>query len=513
MSDACFVGVWHRYVLRRAGTRVPGVTDAGITLVEILVAIILLSIALIGTAGEIAAYIKQQVVEKSQINANHLADSWFEYAESQADSNQNTVAATAPALGATDSDLAAISTASTSTAVVKGVTFQETMTPIICSPANLAKAPFSLANCTGNSNSEPNTIYSTITIKWKLGNTSHQLVQTRDLEDNELINPGDTTSPSANGLSNCTRAQVTNSSGVVTPVSVSTFTVVTNTGITTTTKRTGANTGRAYADGTTGFPTFDPNGAAMSSVTVTLKETGLVDTSQTGQSGFGPATCIPLYWTDTNGTHQVDMHTVASGAGACTFTATTYNTIPCTYTATVLSTAISETGLTATSAAGPWDANIPFCAYVLAPTAPATISCGPTTTTSSIAAVTTFDVNLGPALTCTTVLMDVSSINLALLGKIIDDTWGATNISCTSANLVPAAGDTVKVSALGTVIATLTYNTAPKTWTASIPTETKVTNSCTVLNCPVALTANTTRASDGASQTPTLAMNVTVLAV
>jgi Tfp pilus assembly protein PilV len=322
MSDACFVGVWHRYVLRRAGARDGSAADAGITLVEILVAIILLSVALIGTAGEIAAYIKQQVIEKSQISANHLADSWFEYAESVANNTAYTTAAP-EATGGSNGNLAPVSTTNTTTAVVNGVTYTEQMTPHICT-ANQVQTNAALSACTaGGAESAGETIYSTIHITWKLGDTAHQLTMTRNLADNSIYNPGDTHGSAANALAHCTRANQS-ATGVLS------FSVSNGPG----------PTAPLPIDLDSGnHPVLSGN-----LITVTLNTTGLVNTvdpAQIGTTNFGPADCVPLQWTDDTGTHQVDMHTTAS---ACTgsYTAAAYGGTSCSYTATVPTSAVTK---------------------------------------------------------------------------------------------------------------------------------------------------------------------------
>jgi prepilin-type N-terminal cleavage/methylation domain-containing protein len=63
MSDAYYVGVWHRYIQIRARGRDDRSDAAGYTLVELLAAIVLISITLLGVGGEIAVDVKQQAIE------------------------------------------------------------------------------------------------------------------------------------------------------------------------------------------------------------------------------------------------------------------------------------------------------------------------------------------------------------------------------------------------------------------------------------------------------------------
>ncbi len=475
MSDAYFVGVWRRFVLHRGrGRAVGNAADAGISLVEILVAIILLSVALIGTAGEIAAYIKQQVVERSQITANHLADSWFEYAESL----EHGATSESGDGGAVTTSITPISTTTTTTTKQSnGVTYVETMTPHICSPSQLDASNFTLSKCVGNTVSPVNTIYSTITIKWTLGGSSHQLTQTRNLADNTTFKPANTPSASDNGLSNCTRAgTVTSSLSITSPQTTTKHTV------------TPASIGPAYLNGA-GNPAEDGNGAAFSSVTLTLTEHGLVNTTDTTQTFFGAATCVPLLWTDSTGTHQVDMHTSDCEATG-TVTPANYTSATCTYTASVPASSITETGLTS-----PWDATVPFCAYVLAPTPPATSTCTTTTANSGVVAVAPLNVAASPVLTCTPYPgMTVSATGI--LG-VKDAVTAPVTEKCTALNL--ATTDTIQVSAVNTTVANLVWVPKNNDYEGPIPNRTVVTtpSTCALALCNVTLTFSTTRALDG----------------
>jgi hypothetical protein len=402
--------------------------DPGIGLVEVLVTIMLLSIALIGTAGEIAVYLKQQKIENSQTVANHLADSWFEYAESlqRATDTNTTPGNTASALNLPAEVTSTTPRVLSPSAVVNGVTYTQTVQARICTPAQLAVPNFALTSCNG-SVSKINTIYSTIKIAWEVGGQRHSLTVTRNLADDSTYLPPNTTDPGGNALSNCTRALAKDSTtGVVTNLVSSSLemTPVTQPNF------SGA-LGRVTVDGNTGHPAKGPNQSTLSGpVTVTLKETGLVNNEDKTKAGFGAPTCVPLFWTDSTGTHQIDLHTASSGTGACNdttgndlVTKDNFTSKSCWYTGTVPLSAITQSPSTLT-AANVWDAAIPFCAMLLGKLT----TCPATNNTTDNGVKTNLYVNLAPSLSCT---VNGGVAITRLLGK----TLLASQVNCSAANV------------------------------------------------------------------------------
>lgn len=331
MSDAYYVGLWHRYVQWRGHGRANGRTDAGLSLVEILVAIIVLSVGLLGLAGALVAELKSQKVESTQVAANHLADSWFAYVESQtrpaALPTEGTVGSSTAATTANASFTGITAQPSNPTPVVNGVTYTEVWTPLICPASAIDAANYTLSTSGCSSGGTPgpgDTVFGTFTITWSIASKGHQLSVTRDLADNTTYVPAATQGGASNPIANCTRSGT--ASGTLslggTPA------VPPTTG--------GKNNPTGYVDldsnnnpkwyttvsGSTQTQTLISSSTGGNWVTFDLSETGL-----TNGNGGSP-TCIPLTWIDSTsgggGFHQVDMH-LSSGSctpgGACSYTA------------------------------------------------------------------------------------------------------------------------------------------------------------------------------------------------
>jgi Tfp pilus assembly protein PilV len=297
--------------------------DAGITLVEMLVTIVLLTVALLGLLAELATDVKQQSVEKTQLAAVHVADGWLEAQQAAA---------------RTDATFVALSSgAGTSSVAVNGVTYHELKAFETCSATDQPPT-------TCNTPSDPTlaTTYATITVSWSIGNSSHDVSMTRSLADNATHQ----TTDQGNPLSSC-NASGTSVTGTLTLVPVS---------------------GPQSRVDLNNFnnPAVDTTGAPVTSVNATLNE-----------SGLSAATCVPLTWADDNGTHQVDMHTTGSGSASnCP------SSVPCIYTAS-----IPATDVTRAVGATTWDGTVVFTATLPGASAtqtlflnnPPTLSCSVTT--------------------------------------------------------------------------------------------------------------------------------------
>jgi Tfp pilus assembly protein PilV len=412
MPDAYYVGAWHRYIQVRARGRSGQAFDAGISLVELLIAIVILATGLIGTAAEVAAYVKHQVVERSQQNANHLADSWFEYAESL-ERNANTESVNGGNANVAFQTVSAAGTTTTTTKV-HGVTYTERTTPRFCLASTLASPTFALSSCPTSPpsgwNSSSGTVYGTIFVQWKVGGQVHQLTQTRNLADDTTYKPADTTDPASNALSNCTRAG-TNPTGVLS--------------ITAPTNGPGPGSPQPVDLDASNHPIASSNGNVIS---LRLDTLGMVDATVSG--GYGPATCVPLFWTDQNGTHQVDMHTTPT---ACPITQANYTSVICRYTATVPTAAITQ------PVAGPtWDGTVAFSARLRDANSTATPA------VTAISANTTLYVDAPPSWsTCN------AQSTASLLGILL----GINNIQVSQVNNFTGSGSNM---ATGTTL-TVTY--------------------------------------------------------
>jgi Tfp pilus assembly protein PilE len=310
--------------IRRGGAcRRPHGTDTGVTLVELLIAIGLLTVAVLGVLGEVALDVKQQTVEKSQLGAVHLANGWLESEQAGA---------------RTDATFVALSSAAgTSTVTYNGVNYTEVKAIETCSPTDHPPT-----TCTAPGDPTLATTYATITVSWSIGTSPHHVSLTRSIADAASHQSTD----SGNALSNCSGS----GSSVSGTLSLSPTSSAQN--------RIDLNTSNN--------PAVDTTGAAITSVTATLSEHGLA-----------AATCVPLTWIDDNGTHQVDMHTTGAGSAS-----TCPATVTCNYTAS-----ISATQITRAVASPTWDGTVSFTATLPGSTVtqtmylnnPPTLSCSVTT--------------------------------------------------------------------------------------------------------------------------------------
>ncbi len=223
----------------------PGCADTGLSLIEVIAAIALISIGLFALLGELAANIRQQSLEKSQATALHIANGALEATRSQAYSSLVSAAGT-----------------SSKTVTMNGRDFTETRSLSVCSPTD------SPNTCTPPSSGAVSTVHAVVDVTWDFQGEQRTVRIARSLVDNGTLSVSSTTNP----LGSCGGSGTTLVSGhlSLSPSSV----------------------------------TVDTAGQPSSSVTVTLTETGLSN-----------ATCVPLTWSDDNGSHQVSL-TGDSGSGS-----------------------------------------------------------------------------------------------------------------------------------------------------------------------------------------------------
>ncbi|HWC33806.1 MAG TPA: hypothetical protein VG650_03150 [Mycobacteriales bacterium] len=484
--------------------RAAGRDEAGIGLVEMLIAIVILSTALIGTAGEVATYIKHQELERAQAQANHIASAWFEYAESQSRSltqaeAANTTSGNAPASTTGLGSLTAVNPLPK----VNGVTYTETVTLYSCPASSVTAATFNPAaggsGCTrltgtnGSAFTATSVLFATVGVSWRLGGETHSLSVSRNIADNTTYQPQST---QGNGLTSCPRAAKTNSDG---SAALSGLSLTFASG---SPSSTNGPTNRDYVSGTSPaiHPALNALGASISTVAATFTERGLENSTYTTPqppNNWGPPACVPLTWTDdatsvsasgttiTSTTHRVDMHL----ASACSITAATLSTQACSYSALIPTALITATQATPANA---WDESVGFCAWALG----SGTTCPVTNSVTAYGQAQNYYVDVGPYVSsCTSGTLHVATSNL--------QSKGDTNLTCTTANLVSTSSDTLTVSALGTVIATLTHTAPSNSWSGKIAAGKTVTTSCSVLGgCNVTLTFTVTRAADGAKQLP-----------
>jgi type II secretory pathway pseudopilin PulG len=356
------------------------------TLVEVLVAIGIVTVGVLALLGALATGIRQQGLEKSQATALHLADSAIESAKAIAYSSLVGQAGT-----------------TTSAAPVNGVSYTETKTFQVCSPTD------SPTTCTTPGSGAVSTVHASISVQWSYAGSAHTVHVAQSVSDNSTLTVSSATSP----LGSCGGAGTTLVLGhlALSPSSV----------------------------------TVNTAGTPSSSITATLTETGLSN-----------ATCVPLTWSDDNGSHQVAM----TGSGG-------------TFTVAIPAASIKK----ATPTSG---GSIVFTATV--PTASLTLIGAPAFSGNCSVSV----VGLG--------------LNVITLVPLTRNTLLPAGLTCTTANL-SKTDSVVAAYQSGTSTKNLTMtSTNGTTWTATLPAGSAMVKT----GLSEGFTFTLTRASDGSTASQNL---------
>jgi prepilin-type N-terminal cleavage/methylation domain-containing protein len=146
--------------------------DAGMTLIEMLIAITLVTVGVLGLLAGLAADIKQQRTEKTQTNAVHLASSALESARSLPWSK-----------------LIASTGTSTSSQTVGGVAYTYVTNVQVCSPTDPP------GTCTTPASGAAATARTTVAVSWNNAGTTHTVRMSRDLADTDSTTVSTTTNP------------------------------------------------------------------------------------------------------------------------------------------------------------------------------------------------------------------------------------------------------------------------------------------------------------------------------
>lgn len=367
-------------------------SDAGMSLIEVIAGIALVTIGLFALLAELAADIKQQSLEKSQSTALHLANGTLESARSLPFAS-----------------LAALAGTSTTTKTVSGRSYTETTNYQVCLPTD------SPNSCTAPASGAISVVHAYVTETWTFGGVQHTVRIARSLSDNSTLTVSNATNP----LGTCGGSGTTLVIGHLS-LSPSTATV--------------------SAAG-------HPSGAE----TVTLTETGLSN-----------ATCVPLTWSDDNGSHQVSM---TGGSG------TFQVTIPA---SNMTKSVGASGGSIAFTATVPGSQAIPSASLAILGSPAFSGNCS-----VSVA-------GLG--------------LNVISLVPLTRNSLLAAGLTCTTQNL--SATDSVVAtyqSGTGTKTATLTSANGT-TWTGTIPAGTAMKSTGT----SESITFQLTRASDSATASQSL---------
>lgn len=238
------------------------------TLVEILVAITLVTVAILGLLGELASYIKQQHLEKTQATALRLANGPLETAQQTAWSSLTAQAGTTPDVK-----------------TVNGTSYSRTETIQVCSATDTPNT------CTTPSGSTASVVHVSVTVNWSANGSNHSIQLQRGYSDKSTSTISTTTNP----LGSCGGGGTTLVTGSLSlsPSSVS----------------------------------VDSSGHPTSNVTVTLTQSGLSNTTcvpltwsddtgshQTTMTGSGGAFSVTI--------PKASITKAVTTSGAVTFTAT-----------------------------------------------------------------------------------------------------------------------------------------------------------------------------------------------
>jgi type II secretory pathway pseudopilin PulG len=369
--------------------------DAGMTIVEMLVAMTLITVGVLGLLAGLAADIKQQKTEKTQTNAVHIASSALENARSESWASL----------------VSLVGTTVSQPVTVDGVTYTEVTNLQACSATD---AP---ATCTTPAAGVAETARANVQVSWTNTGGTHTVKMSRNLADTDSSTVSSTTNP----LGSCGGSGTTL---VIGSLSLSPSSVSVNSA-----------------------------GTPSSNVTATLTETGL-----------SSASCVPLTWSDDNGSHQLTM----TGGGG-------------TYSVTIPASSITKTVGT-TGGTVNFTATVPGSQAV--PTTALTIVGQPTFTGNCSVSV----VGLG-----------LNTITLVPLSR---NTLLAATLTCTTTNL--SKTDSVTGTyASGVSPATRNFtmsSTNGTTWTATLPAGSAMVKT----GAAEAFTFSLKRASDNATATTSL---------
>jgi len=253
---------WHR---ARRGHEL---REDGVSLIEMLVAMTMVTVAVLGLLGELAADIKQQRTEKTETNAVRLASSSLESARSLPFAS-----------------LISLTGTSTTTTAVQGVTYTQVTNLQLCSATDGPGV------CTTPATGAPETARASIDVSWTNNGTTHDVHMVRN-----IANDGTTTlSSGISPLGNCGGSGTTLVAGhlALSPSSVN----------------------------------VNSAGNPTQSVTATLTETGLSNATCVPLTWSDDNGAHQLSMTGTNGTYSVTIPASSitkSGAsgGTIPFTAT-----------------------------------------------------------------------------------------------------------------------------------------------------------------------------------------------
>lgn len=169
------VSIWDR--VRPIRRRVAATAcDDGMTLVEILVALTLITVAILGLLGELASYVKQQHLEKTQATAIRLATGSLENAQQLSFTTLESTAGT-----------------TTATTPINGTNYTNTTNVQVCSASDDPNS------CTTPTGSTPQVVHASVTVSWAANGRQHSIQLQRGYADDS----SSTVSSASNPLGSC----------------------------------------------------------------------------------------------------------------------------------------------------------------------------------------------------------------------------------------------------------------------------------------------------------------------
>ncbi|HVT65702.1 MAG TPA: hypothetical protein VHD81_11145 [Mycobacteriales bacterium] len=246
-----------------------GRDDAGMSLVEVIAGIAVITIGLFALLSELASNIKQQSLEKSQATALHVANGSLESARGMAYGSLVGLAGTSSTATATN-----------------GRTYIATRTVQVCSPTD------SPNSCTTPASGAISTVHATVRVTWNFAGQQHTLQIARNISDTSAMSVSTASSP----LGSCGGSGTTLVSGSlsISPASV----------------------------------TVSSAGQPSSNVTVSLTETGLSNATCVPLTWSDDNGAHQAIMTGGSGTFQVTIaassikKVVSTSGGSIPFTAT-----------------------------------------------------------------------------------------------------------------------------------------------------------------------------------------------
>jgi Tfp pilus assembly protein PilV len=149
-----------------------GRDDEGMSLVEVIAGIAVITIGLFGLLGELAANLKQQSLEKSQATAMNLANGALEDAQ-----------------GTSYSSLTGEAGTSTTTKSVNGHDYTQTRTLQVCSPTDGPD------DCTPPAPGAVSTVHAMVQVRWMFDGKPHSVKIARSLTDKSPLTVASATDP------------------------------------------------------------------------------------------------------------------------------------------------------------------------------------------------------------------------------------------------------------------------------------------------------------------------------